>query len=281
MANDFSGDPNCKALWRFESGALTVDDIGSNTLTDENTVAESTGAGGYAEGSCAADFEYNNSERFYITDANLDAGYPLKSGDTNKIFSICYWFKVESYNASATYYAAAYAKRDATTKLSIQLAHYDPTNKVFGIRVGYGTGGAFQTISIFTGINTGQLYHVALVLNDADRSYAARLWNGSTTSDASGNYSNYISVTDGQVSIGGVPTSQYFDGIIDEMVVFSDELTSDEIDAIRSGMYGTAKGAGQFTSLSLMATPGMLHSFSAKTPAGGFVGSPYYYYAQQ
>ena len=36
MANDFSSDSNCVALWRFESGALTADSIGTNTLTNSN-----------------------------------------------------------------------------------------------------------------------------------------------------------------------------------------------------------------------------------------------------
>lgn len=31
MANNFTADPNCKALWRFENGALTVDSKGTNT----------------------------------------------------------------------------------------------------------------------------------------------------------------------------------------------------------------------------------------------------------
>ena len=94
MANDFSGDSNCKALWRFESGALTTDTIGSNTLTDYNTVGEDTT--NHMEGSCAADFEKSNSEHFVITDANLDSGFPLKSGDTNKKISICFRVRFES-----------------------------------------------------------------------------------------------------------------------------------------------------------------------------------------
>ena len=36
MANDFSGDPSCKAVWRFENGALTADSKGANTLTAVN-----------------------------------------------------------------------------------------------------------------------------------------------------------------------------------------------------------------------------------------------------
>jgi hypothetical protein len=34
MANDFSADSNCKALWRFENGALTTDSKGGNTSAE-------------------------------------------------------------------------------------------------------------------------------------------------------------------------------------------------------------------------------------------------------
>ena len=65
MANDFSGDSNCVALWRFENGALTADSKGTNTLTDVNTVGSDTVD--YKEGSGCADFEATASERFTIT----------------------------------------------------------------------------------------------------------------------------------------------------------------------------------------------------------------------
>ena len=32
MANDFSSDANCVALWRFEDGALGTDSIGTNDI---------------------------------------------------------------------------------------------------------------------------------------------------------------------------------------------------------------------------------------------------------
>ena len=40
MANNFLNEPSCKAHWRFEPGNLTTDSIGTNTLTNINTVTE-------------------------------------------------------------------------------------------------------------------------------------------------------------------------------------------------------------------------------------------------
>ncbi len=95
MANDFSGDSNCVALWSFDKGALTTDSIGDNTLTDNNTVG--TDAVDYKEGDQCASFKKTDSEFFSITDANLDNGFPLKTGDTTKKISGALWFKQESF----------------------------------------------------------------------------------------------------------------------------------------------------------------------------------------
>ena len=53
MANDFSGDNSCKALWSFESGALTTDSKSTNTLTNNGADEEPTN---HMEGSCGAAF---------------------------------------------------------------------------------------------------------------------------------------------------------------------------------------------------------------------------------
>ena len=68
--NDFSGDGNAVALWSVDNGALTTDSIGTNTLTDNNTVGTDTVD--YQVGDASADFAKSNSESLTITDANLD-----------------------------------------------------------------------------------------------------------------------------------------------------------------------------------------------------------------
>ena len=91
MANDFSADPNCVALWRFESGALTTDSKGSNTLTAINTPTADTGD--YKEGAASVSLVKSSSQYFSIADASLPTDFPCKNGGTGKIFSICAWFK--------------------------------------------------------------------------------------------------------------------------------------------------------------------------------------------
>src|SRR4030067_604098 len=105
MANNFSNDADCVAVWNLESGALGVDSKGGNTLTNTGVVANSSL---YKQGAASGDFELSESDYMSITDAALDSGFPLKSGDSNKKISACGWFRPESLPASTTYFLAKY-----------------------------------------------------------------------------------------------------------------------------------------------------------------------------
>ena len=69
MANDFSGDPSCKAVWRFENGALTADSKGANTLTAVNSPTADTSL--YKEGGASVNLATASHQFFKIADANL------------------------------------------------------------------------------------------------------------------------------------------------------------------------------------------------------------------
>jgi hypothetical protein len=86
VANDFSAEDSVKALWRFESGALGTDSKGTNTLTPQNSPTEDTAD--YKEGACSVSLLNTSSQYLLITDANLNAGFPFKSGDTTKLMSM-------------------------------------------------------------------------------------------------------------------------------------------------------------------------------------------------
>lgn len=246
MANNFSGDTNCVALWRFESGALTTDSKGTNTLTDVNTVAESTGAGGFKEGACAADLELGNRECFTITDAALDAGFPLKSGDANKKISVCCWFEIEAFNGTTN--MTLVSKYDRDGKRSFAITCVDDDLKFL---LGYNSGASVETVIVFAdGLDVGVWYHLGFTYQDSDKSWYAKLVGDDvTTLEASGNTTNNINVEDGSFGIGtyfyqGNPdySNSQYDGLIDEVVIFKDILSEAEIDAIRAGTYGAVAG---------------------------------------
>jgi len=245
MANDFSDDPNCVALWSFESGALTTDSQGTNTLTDENTVGINTVD--YKEGSACADFEYSSSEAMSITDANLDAGFPLKNGDTNKEISVCGWFKPEEVHEDRIF--TIFSKDDtALSKRSLQIylnpTYYGSQPATFVIRMGYNSGGSSEVIYEDGVYQAARWYHFGFTLKDSDKSWKFVVWDDTASSkivDASGTATNNINIEDAALRVGATGGSGFsadrFDGLIDELVVFKDVLTAGEIDQIRAGTY--------------------------------------------
>lgn len=241
MANDFSGDANCVALWRMESGALTTDSKGTNTLTDVNTVQENTAD--FKEGACCADLELTNAEYFSIADASLDAGFPLKSGDTTKIISLCYWVKAESWAATNV----IYAKWESSTSLVFRVNH-DAIGQLF-VYIGYNGGISFESKNHASAMGVAKWYHVGIVLDGPNKTILIRIWDDTAGAilgtDIDTTYTNVIDTEATALRIGaqsylGYP--YYFDGLLDEMVVFKDKLTAAEIDQIRAGTYGAAGG---------------------------------------
>jgi len=239
-----------------EASGSRADSKGGNTLTDNNTVTQDIV--NFKQGLASADFEATNSESLSRTDANLDAGFPLKSDDTNKVFSVCLWARFESLPGSGSF-QILYSKCDTNNKQSFVLLVYNNgTNTRIRIDLGFNSGLSFESIYHATALSTATWYHVTVTYNNADKSYAIRLkdTNGATIgSDVTGTATldaNKLSAVNADLQIGIInPTPILpFDGLMDEVVVFSDIITSAEATQIAQGVYGV-------------------------------VGNPYYAYAQQ
>jgi len=254
MANDFSGDSNCKGLFRFESGKLCREEISDNDsfLTDGGTVAENTV--NYREGACCADFEYGDSDYMYCADANLPSGWPLKSGDSNRDISVCFWFYAESLPGSTvTRYFVA--KHDNNTTLNDDCFALGLRNSsgVYYIRflLGYSPG-ITETIDMVSyAFVAGRWYHVGFSYDSSTKDWYCKVYGYTegTDAEATGVSTNSIWATDvafliGTILSNGVPVAAYHDGFLDEIVIFNDVLTEDEIDSIRAGTYGAAVGGG-------------------------------------
>jgi hypothetical protein len=232
MANDFSSDPRCKALWRFEGGALTADSRGANTLTAHNAPAEDIVD--YREGACCVDLETDASQYFSIADGALDAGYPLKSGDATKKFTLCCWFKLETVPGSSQY-ANIYSKWLWQTDLTIEIGL---TGGNLRVNWGYSASGA-EFWDAFS-VQAGRWYHLAVVIDGVNRIRKVRRYDATA-----GTVANYSNTPSNQLRVGAADTTigalanpgNYLDGKLDEMVVFNDLLSDTEIDAIRNGVF--------------------------------------------
>ena len=249
-ANIFTLDPNCVANWNFEDGALTTDSKGGNTLTAGGTPAADTAD--YQEGAASVELQSAGSDTLSITDANLDAGYPLKNGDATKKTSIAFWFKMDSDPGSG-HADILYSKYIATFGARSFLVYvYDEgaTNKL-GLNIGYNSGFSEEGAELPSAtrpIATGVWYHVGVTHDDSTKGWRIRLWDSSnsTNYEATGTFTNNIYITTQPVVIGKENGAywDYWNGNIDEMVVFKDILTADEIDEIRLGTYGAPAATG-------------------------------------
>jgi len=170
MANDFSGDANCVALWKFENGALLTDSKGTNTLTDFNTVVADTV--NFKEGAASALFTPANLEMFYCLDGNLDAGFPLKNGDATKVFSVCMWFRAASDINCALFGKGA----SGTYSLHVEILGATDNNKLY-IYNGYNSGASVESVNHATSLTMdGSVwYHLGLVLDGVNKTIFAKL----------------------------------------------------------------------------------------------------------
>ena len=243
MANDFSTDGNCKALWNLESGALITDSKGTNTLVnvgvDEDLID-------FKQGSCSGAFVRANTDRMYITDANLDPGFPLKSGESNKTFSFTFWVKLDQINI--------YHYLVQKTAASPNRCFIVDVNNTNHVRLAISRWGFNYTLYVHAStVQAGRWYHIGITYyNVPAREYRIRIWD-----DTAGS----ILGVDGtglpiDINISATPftlsdSANSLDGNLDEVVVFDDVLSVAEIDQIRSGTYGAAPppAVGKFGSL--------------------------------
>lgn len=228
MANDFSGDTNCVALWKLESGALPTDSKGTNTLDDtygpdEDTVNQQ-------EGNCCADFD--GSQGLTCDDADLDSGFPFKYGWSGDEMSVALWFYVQSDTDGLIF------GKFTVDNMQFCIIYENAGNK---LQFRYSANGtSVTTLVIFSSLSLSQWYHLGLTFKVSTRGLTARLWNGSSASDFSDTLVSDIYDNASQLQIGGLDWD--FTGKEDEIVVFKDLLTSGEIDQIRQGTYSVGGG---------------------------------------
>lgn len=233
MANDFSGDADCMALYDFESGNLTVDSKGGNTLTNNGAVGEDLI--NFRQGACSADFTPN--DWFHIINGNLDANFPMKSGDANKKISVTFWIR---FDAKAAWNTIVAMWNTGAAKREFRMGLGGAGNR-FALDIGYAGGALGESkLDSTVVVGNGKWYHVGITFQDSDKSYRIRIFDedAATTTETTGNFTNNINVEDADFEIGRYTAWGYINGRVDEVVVFKDILSAGEIDEIRQGIYG-------------------------------------------
>jgi hypothetical protein len=239
--NNFTADPNCAALWRFESDALTADSIGGNTLVPQ--LAPDANSVDFKEGAASGDIKKGD---FLIGDGVLDAGFPLKNDDKNRNISVAFWVN-PSYGEAITTGRIIYGKGGVYGQQSFAVGFYEsagPGTGRIALNIGVLGGTTHETFFNSTKvIQRNQWYHLAVTYEHlgTQGNVRIRIYDPSddTVEDTLASTVNSIHVADGNVAIGSYRyAAQDFAGLVDEMVVFNDVLTAAEIDKIRQGTYG-------------------------------------------
>ena len=264
MANDFSGDANCKALYTFENDFPTEDQLddekGTNHLAKQGSP---TRVADPKEGTFSGELETDNSDYFNLADAGLDSGFPTKTTESNKDISICFWVKFENLTVTQRM-VSKYDSGD--DKRSWQIVFVEAGDLIRFV-LGYNGGVSAVTASHATDgdLTASRWYHIGIIYDDdgggdGKGNVKIRIWddNGSVLVQSSSadthdeDMGQQIALQDSQFAIGtstssGTPGG-FLDARLDEVVIFNDLLSIAEIDEIRNGTFGA--GAALFASIS-------------------------------
>jgi hypothetical protein len=186
----------------------------------------------------STELDYSLLQSYNITDGNLDADYPLRSGDTNKKISVCGWFKLATIDNPGNHYI--YTQWNTTNdKRVVEIEIIDGEVRLMA---GISPGTASQQLYEGTTLVTGRWYHFGFTIDGISEFWQLVVWDdtGSTkVIDTSGSLLDTLNVEDSGVWIGAheATGSYWFDGKLDEIVVFKKILQKSEIDDIRQGVY--------------------------------------------
>jgi hypothetical protein len=219
VKNDASLPTNLVSYWRMEeTSGSRIDTPGSNDLTDNNTVTSGTGIQG-----TAASFDENNGE--YLT-------MPAAAGLSNvNAYTVAFWLNCPSGSS------------DAPQVISIDAAGRTAGDFRFIKNVGgtitlvMDTGAADQVIAGTTNVCTGGWHHIAWT---GDGSTMKLYIDGS---QEGGNVASTINLNTANrvwyfgVRFGLVETD-YYNGLMDEVGVWTRALSSTEVSALYNGGTG-------------------------------------------
>ena len=240
--NNFAGDPNCKALWRFENGALTVDSKDGNHLTTGGApIADLVK---FKEGAASVELQAIGADRYSITDALLGAGFPLKNGDAVKKISVTFWARFISVPSIGVYQfcfiKGTYGGNDNSILIVVEGTAGGAMMELWISANGI----AWTAYAHASPLVINRWYHVGVTYQDSDQVYRIRIWDDTAGAilgvDKTGVGIN-VHIDAGGLYISNSTIGQKLDANLDELVVFNDILGVGEIDAIRAGTYDVGK----------------------------------------
>lgn len=208
-------DANLTAYYRLENGALTTDSKGSNTLTNTNSVSDGTGIFGGA-----ADFGTPNTTKNLTVTSALGL---TSSGAKTYLF----WYKLSADITSGAYGIMQHTIAGLNINHFITYEYNGGTRRLQFTRLKQGVGQ--DTLNYNVTLGTGW--------NMICFTYDGTNIKGSVNNSAQGSFgSTGGNAGGGNGFVMGVDTlGNYTPGLIDDMAVFSRDLSATEITNHYSG----------------------------------------------
>lgn len=201
--------------WKLtEASGSRADSVGSNTLTDNNTVT----GGANQFGEATSDFERGNSEYLSIADGS-------QSGlDFSTAFTFAWWVKIESaafmghfgkYTTTGSQRAYSFQHSTSTQALDIALSSNGGTPWNKGDTVTIGVGEWHHIVWTYKGGNTRSKVYVDGIAKASWTDAPASLHNSTE-----------------QFEIGMAADDLSFDGLMQDVVAWNVELTDAEVKSL-------------------------------------------------
>lgn len=224
--------------WKLnEASGNREDSVGSNTLTDNNTVLSAAGQ----FGETAADFERSNSESLSITDASqsgLDVGN----------WSFAVWAKLEQLPSTAGGNMNIASKANATGNQRSWQSYVKSDDK---LNVEYAHAGGFDanstrkntTSAFFEAGDVGSWVHLAYSVTVASQSIA--IYKNGVSVGVTSLFTGSSSVQNGTATFflgNGEDNGGYFDGLLQDAIIWSVALSGAEVTTLYTA-YSTAAAA--------------------------------------
>jgi hypothetical protein len=203
------------SYWKFdESGGDAADAAGANTLTNNNSVAYSSGLLGNA-----ANFGATNTSRYFSRTDDL--------GLTGKAWTFTFWVKLltETPNNGQVYGMFNYQSPTSKYQVRASTNRYQSVNYVDCVIVGGGP--TYHTIEFVQELGTSNYHHIAIT---SDETTVTMYFDGSPrgTQTFPGPWPSLA----GSFHVGVDSSDRYMQGLIDEFGVWARALSAGEITAL-------------------------------------------------
>lgn len=225
---NFTTDSAIEACYNFESGGIATDSCTSDGNADNFTNATAAGdTGNFKWGSQAADFEESESDEMTCTNAECPS---LHLGGAAQEISVCSWVRAESADTGNPKTIYWKGKEESFAK-SVQFRILG-TSALFG--AGLATAGTpcsagYTTVSSTTAAAVNTWYHVCFTYDQSNlKLYVNGALEG-TTAYTGGVCSVSHPARIGSALNSSALASSFMDGALDELVVFSRDLTASEV----------------------------------------------------